>query len=116
MIDTRTIQAALEALLQETDALLACAEPDTGWVERYRLMRQETFGGLERLVQHTSWSEQNALHDLLAHLLEKDAELLRLLEHHCTRCRDELAAVAKARHALDNYALPATIHVLERGV
>lgn len=110
------ILAALTALLQETEILLACPEPDTDTWERYQHRRQEIFSHLQDVFQQGAPPEDAALRTLLTQVLAQDQILLHDLAIHRARCREELAVVATARQALRGYTPSLQGHLLERGV
>jgi len=109
------ILTELTALLQETDALLVSPKPDTLIWECYGQRRQEIFSRLQDLFQEEPQGEQVTLRNVLNLVLEKDQLLLQQLETQRSRCREELAAVAKARQAFKN-SPPPLPHLLDCGV
>ena len=110
------ILTALTTLLQETEALLACRAPDADTWERYYQRRQEIFSHLQDMFQHDAQHEHTALRTVLTQVLAQDQLLLQQLEMYRSRCRQELADVAKARQALKGYTPLLQVHLLERGV
>ena len=107
----------LSALLQETDKLLACAEPDAEILEGYSRMRQKTFARLEAAgsLESAGQDGRAGLRDLINAVLERDRLLMQKVEEGLAVCREGLSAVSKARQALNGYrpALPAQL-VLRR--
>ncbi len=107
------ILTELMTLLQETDALLACPEPDIDTWETYSRRRQEIFARLQDLFQRETQGTSPALRDSLRLVLEKDHLLLQQLEVHRSRCRQQLAEVSKAQQALKSYTPALSARLLD---
>ena len=106
----------LTALLQETEKLLACPQPDTEAWEDYSRIRQKTFARLQAagtLVTDEA-AERAAVEKLVRTVLERDRLLMQKLEEGMFRCRTELSGVAQGRQALRGYLPPRPPTFLQR--
>jgi hypothetical protein len=115
MDNSTAVTLALKGLLRASDEVLACAEADCESLERYQQNRQEAFSHLHMLVQNAGWGNDPEQAKLIKQVLEKHSVLLQRLERQRQQCRNELTAVLKTQQALDSYATPAAIHLVERG-
>jgi hypothetical protein len=102
----------LTALLQETERLLACSEPDTEAWEGYGRVRQETFARIQ--AAGAAAGDRAAIEKLVRTVLERDRLLIQKLEEGLSRCRTELSAVAQGRQALRGYLPPRPSTFLQR--
>jgi hypothetical protein len=98
----------LSALLQETEKLLACSEPDAAAWEDYSRMRQNTFARLEAAgpLENAGEDERSGLRDLINAVLERDRLLMHKVEEGLAVCRVGLSSVPKVRQALKGYRSP----------
>lgn len=106
----------LKELLNETDLLLACPEPDTDWLDSYGQRRQEIFTRLQNVREHQAQDEAEALRDVLSHVQAQDEVLLQQLEGHRIRCREDLLTLAKARQTVQDRVPSFTGRLLERHI
>jgi hypothetical protein len=109
----------LSALLQETEKLLASAEPDAEAWESYARMREETFARLESagsLGSDSVKGERAALGELINAVLERDRLLVQKLEACISLCRKGLSSVPRARQAINGYLPPRPSSFVERQV
>jgi len=106
----------LTALLQETDKLLASAEPDAEALEGYRHRRQNAFARLEAAgsLESAGQSERAGLRELINAVLERDRLLMQKLDECLAVCREGLSAVPKARQALRGYLSPLPAQLVRR--
>jgi hypothetical protein len=108
----------LSALLEETDKLLASAEPDAEAWEGYNRMRQDAFARLEAAesLEARGESERRALRELIQAVLERDRLLVQKIEECIFCCRKGLSSVPGARKALNGYLPSRPSSFLERQV
>ncbi|HEY2990950.1 MAG TPA: hypothetical protein VGL11_24775 [Candidatus Binatia bacterium] len=105
----------LSALLQETEKLLACPEPDTAAWEDYRRMRRETFARLESAGSTADGTgEPRLMKELINAVLERDRLLMQKVEECLSCCREGLSTVPKARQALSGYLPPRRPSLVQR--
>jgi hypothetical protein len=108
----------LSVLLQETEVLLAAAEPDAAAWENYSRMRQETFAHLEAAssIDGDLKAERAALRELINAVLERDRLLMQKVEGSLASCRRGLSDLPRARRALTGYLPPRPSSFVQRQV
>jgi len=106
----------LTVLLQETDKLLASAEPDIEAWEGYSRMRQSAFARLEAAgsLENAQEGDRAGLRELINAVLERDRLVMQKVEEGLGLCRKELATVPKARQALRGYLSPVPARLVRR--
>jgi hypothetical protein len=106
----------LSALLEETEKLLACPEPEAEAWEGYNRMRQTAFARLEAAgsLESRGENERRALRELIQAVLERDRLLVQKIEECIFCCRKGLSSVPGARKALNGYLPSRPSSFLER--
>ncbi len=113
---SNSLIAELSALCDETDALLACSDPDTSMLENYGRWRQDIFSRLYSLGEQKQQSAIASVREVLLRLHQQDEILLQRLETYRERCRRELQTIARACQTAKSSGASLTGHLLERHI
>jgi hypothetical protein len=108
------LRHALEALAQETKALLAHPDPDIAMWEAYGGRRTAIFARLQEITFSVHEQEDMSVSALLDEIRQQEPLVLEKAQARLIRLRTEIHALATSRRALRGYTPSCPALLLER--